>query len=76
MFPITYPTTVPEGLVVAGGGQHTYSTPRNRSAPQGKSMPEPCRMRPWELQACGKSGHRYQVWGVRKGGGGAWMPES
>lgn len=60
----THPTAVPDGLVVTGGGQHTYSTPRNLSAPQGKSMPEPCRMRPWELQACRKMGPRGQDYGV------------
>ena len=43
---VTHPAAIPDGLGVAGGGQHTYSTPRNRSEPQGKSMPEPCRMRP------------------------------
>lgn len=33
-------------------------------------------MRPWELQACGKSGPRCQCCGIGEGKGGAWMPES
>lgn len=64
---VTHPTAIPDGLGVAGGGQHTYSTPRKRSEPQGRSMPEPCRMSPWELQACRNRRPKGPGWRVAPG---------